>query len=597
MRVNFKVLDEHAPTTPQTFSNATRNGTSIGGFSPTAGYDASRDSQYSIYNGSYTSINPATRQIQTSSLLDGITVKSKSVGLEFHNETSNGFTIDNRFRISSNSGAFQAQFWDVQTLGNLIGTSTNEARYYNGPGAGTVVTAGNLAAGLVSKGAAINTQFPDMGIMVNDLSVSKQLKFDPVTLDIRGGLFHSRQNVVQTWAISERIVEAAANGRVIDLYDSTGAALTTAGLTGYNNQWGCCARDINAKFTTTAPYAALSAAVGQFDFDAGVRRETFKANGRYAGPRLLGDTDGNGAINGTEVGGMDINGDGAINGAERNVFVANTANPSLVNYKINYTNYSLGANYRINNDLSVFARHSKGYRAIADRLLFSANIDGVTGLLTNRTAALAPVEQSELGVKFKGNTDMFAYGVAATLFHSTNTEFDFDQTRQDNPNLPNYAGPKLNIIGYKADGLELETGATFGSFGLVANVVYSKEVITENLGQPGVIGKTSAGVPKLRYNISPRYTFGGLTVGATMRGNSNVFAGGDNVDTISGHFIVNGFANYDFGNGLIASLNVNNLLDKFHPAGGGGFVAGSSTVYGSGIQTGRTISAGVRYKF
>ncbi len=614
VRVNFKVLDEHAPTTPQTYSYATRSGTSISGFSPVPGYDASRDSQYSIYNGSYTSINPATRQIQTTSLLEGITVKSKSVGLEFHNETANGFTIDNKFRISSNSGAFQAQFWDVQTLANLLGTSTNEARYYNGPGAGTVVTAGNLATGLVSKGAAINTQFPDMGILVNDLSVSKQLKFDPVTLDVRGGLFHSRQNVVQTWAISERIVEAAPNGRVIDLYDSNGAALTTAGLTGYNNQWGCCARDIDAKFTTTAPYAALSAALGQFDLDAGVRRETFKSNARYAGPKLLGDTDGSGAINGTEVAGMDINGDGVINGAERNVYIADTANPGLSNYKLNYTNYSVGANYRVNNDLSAFVRHSKGHRAISDRLLYSPNIDRVTGALTSREAALAPVVQSEVGVKAKGNTGDFAWGVAATLFHSTTNEFDFDQTRQDDPNLPNYAGPKLNQLSYKADGVELETGFAFGNFGLNFNTVYSKEVITGDVGGTAIdnlpanlanpsyvrrtqVGKTSGGVPKLRYNISPSYTFGGLTVGATIRGNGKVFTGNDNVDTISGHFIVSSFANYDFGNGLVASLNVNNLLDKFHPAGGGGFVAGSSTVYGSGIQTGRTISAAVRYKF
>ena len=34
--------------------------------------------------------------------------------------TAGGFTIDEKFRYSDNSGAFQAQFWDVQTLGNLL---------------------------------------------------------------------------------------------------------------------------------------------------------------------------------------------------------------------------------------------------------------------------------------------------------------------------------------------------------------------------------------------------------------------------------------------------------------------------------------------
>jgi outer membrane receptor protein involved in Fe transport len=491
----------------------------------------------------------------------------------------------------------------VRTLADLIGTSGNTAEYYNGPGAGTAVTAANLKTGLVSNSAAINTQTPDMGNLVNDLSVSKLFKFDAFSLDAKGGYFHSRQNVVQTWSISERVMEVGRDGRLIDLFDPAGAALTTAGLTGYNNQWGCCARDINAQFTTDAPYLSLNAAVGDFDLDAGVRRESFKADGRYAGPKpLFTDTNGNGTLDPGE--GFDVNGDGAITGAESHVFVADVANPGLVNYKIDYTNYSLGGNYRITPDLSAFLRYSKGNRAIADRLLFSPNIDPITGLLApggGREAAVAPVKQSELGVKHRGNTSFGSYSVAATLFHSTTTEFDYDQTRQDDPNLPNYQGPKLNVLGYKADGVELETAGSVGAFSVNFNLVYSKEVVTQDLVGSAIgnssVGKTSGGVPRWRYTISPRYTWNDLTVGATVRGQSGVYTGNDNVNRIDGHFIVNAFANYDFGNGFIGSLNVNNLFDKVYPAGGGGFVGGSTTVFGAGVETGRTISASVRYAF
>jgi outer membrane receptor protein involved in Fe transport len=66
---------------------------------------------------------------------------------------------------------------------------------------------------------------------------------------------------------------------------------------------------------------------------------------------------------------------------------------------------------------------------------------------------------------------------------------------------------------------------------------------------------------------------------------------------IDGHYVVNAFANYDFGNGLIATANVGNLFDKLYPVGGGGFVGGSSTVFGAGVETGRTITAGVKYRF
>jgi outer membrane receptor protein involved in Fe transport len=615
-RVNFKVLDEHAPTTPQTFALARQSGKNISGFRPLPGFDASRDTQYSIYNSSVPGIDPLTRERTNISLLEGITVESKSVGFEFHNELANGFAVDNKFRKSSNSGAFQAQFWNVRTLDNYLTQTvtvggvtqprfgpTPEARYFNGPLAGQVATAANLRTGLVSDSAAINTQTPDMGNVVNDFSVSKQFKLDAATLDLRGGLFYSRQNVVQRWAISERVVEVGRNGAVLDIYDGAGSAasaFTSAGLTGYNNQWGCCARDIDAQFTTTAPYLSLNSAVGPLDLEAGLRRESFKADGSYAAGSAQT---------------VDVDNNGSITGAENNVWLINPNAPrGLVNYKINYTNYTVGANYRLTSDLSTFVRHSKGNRAISDRLLFSPNIDSVTGQLTSggKTAALAPVKQTELGVKTRGNFSGIGYGVAATLFHSTTNEFDFDQTRQDDPNLPNYAGPKLNQLGYKANGLELETAGSYGGFSLNLNLTYSKEEITTdaggsavdaaNVNTPGYVrrsqvGKTSGGVPQWRYTISPRYTFGPASVGATVRGQSWVYTGNDNVNKIDGHAIVSAFVNYEFDNGIVGSLNVNNLFDKFYPAGGGGFVGGSTSVFGTGIQTGRTISASVRYQF
>lgn len=589
VRAYLKLLDEHAPTTPQSFLSARLEGNKVTGFTRTPGYDGTRDTQYSIYNATAPGIDPLTRERLTTDLLDGIRVDSKSLGLELRTDLGAGLTLDNRFRKSWNEGSFQAQFWDVKTLGAYLGTSGNTARYYNGPLAGQTVTAGNLKTGLVSNSAAINTQTPDMGNIVNDLSLSKAFNLGGTTLDLKGGLFYSRQNVVQRWAISERVVEVGVDGAVIDVFNAQGAALTTAGLTGYNNQWGCCARDIDANFTTTAPYLSLNAAVGDFDFDAGVRREQFAAKGSYA----AGSSQP-----------FDVDGNGTITGAENNTWLINTAAArGLVDYKINYTNYSLGANWRVTNDFSTFVRHSKGNRAIADRLLFSSNIDSATGALTSggREAAVAPVEQTELGVKLRGKTDALNYSVAATLFHSTTTEFDFDQTRQDNPNLPNYAGPKLNVLGYKADGIELETGLSMGAFSLLSNITYSKETVTEDLVGTAIgnssVGKTSGGVPKWRYTISPRYTLGGLTVGATVRGNSWVFTGNDNVNKIDGHYIVNAFANYEFENGIIVSVNVNNLFDKVYPAAGGGFVGGSSTVFGAGTETARTYSASLRYAF
>lgn len=580
VRLNVKSLDEHAPTTPQTFLTATKTGSTVGGFGLVPGYDGARDTQYSKYNSVLPGVDPVTGARTATSLLDGITTKSKSVGFEFHNELANGYTVDNKFRISQNSGAFQAQFWDVQTGSKMLSSidGASVAKYYNGPQAGSVVGADTL----VSKGAAINVTSSDMGNIVNDASVAKKFKLDGGSLlDVRGGLFYSRQNVQQRWSISERVMAAGKNGALIDVFDSNGAALTTAGLTGYNNQWGaCCSRDINAQFTTTAPYMGFNLAQGNWDFDGGLRRESFSANGTYAGSKKVN-------------GGLDVNKDGLITGAEKNVYLADVDNPGLVNYTINYTNYSFGTNYRLNKDTSVFVRHSKGYRAQSDRLLFSDNIDKVTGALTEggQKAALAAVQQSEVGVRNRGKHAWGNYAAAATLFRSTTEEYTYDQTRKPED------GPKLNQLGYRANGVELETGASFGNFALNFNAVYTDEILTSNLVEPKKVGLTSGGLPKVRYTISPRYAIGDAVIGAAIRGQSSVFVNGDNTDKINGHYIVSAFANYDFGNGLIGSLNVNNLFNKIYPVAGGGFVGGSTSVFGAGVNTGRTVSATVRYKF
>ena len=592
VRLSFKALDEHAPTTPQTFLQATKVGNRYTGFSVLPSYDGSRDSQYSIYNSTVPYVDPVSGKVGISSLTNGITSKSKSVGLEFRNELSNGVVVDNKFRINNTSGAFQAQFWDVQTLPNLIGQTINgsvvaSAKYYNGPKAGQAVA----SSAIVSKGAAINVQMDDMSSIANDLSLSKAFKTDVGQVDVRGGMYFSRQNWKQRWAISERVMEAAPNGAVIDLFDANNVALTSAGLTGYNNQWGaCCARSPDVAFSTTAPYFGANLATGNWDFDGGIRRESFSANGTYAGAKKL-------------VNGLDVNGNGTLDKAEQNVYVSDLANPGLVNYTVHYTNYSLGANYRIDKDLSVFVRHSKGHRAIADRLLYSGNVDSVTGALTSggKTAAVAPVVQNEIGVKNRGKGAWGGnYAVSATLFTATTTEYDYDQTRQDNPNLPNYAGPKLNVVGYKTNGVELESGMSIGNFGINLNAVYSDETITSNLGAPSMVGKTSAGVPKWRYNISPRYAIGDAVVGAVFRGQSKVYADGENTAVIDGHYTVNAFVNYDFGGGLIGSLNANNLLNKIYPTAGGGFVGGvtgPTGVMGAGMYAGRNVSATLRYKF
>jgi len=574
VRLNLKALDETAPTTPQTFMTATSSGGVLSNFGSARGFNGLYDSQYSKFNSTFPALDPVTGQFTQSSLTNGITSKSKSVGFEFHNELSNGYTVDNKFRLSQNAGAFQTQFWDVKTLSSALSgiNGASYAKYLNGPKAGTLVTDANLASGLVSTGGAINVQTPDMGNFVNDFSVSKAFNLaNGDKLNAKAGLFYSRQNVVQKWSISTRVVEAAYNGAVIDVFNAQNAALTNQGLTGYNNSWGAdSAKNINEQFTTTAPYLGLNLETGNWDLDAGIRNEHFRGYG-YAD---VGQATGVAVNN--------------ISGA--NVYQA--TNRILADYKNNYNNYSAGANYRMNKDASVFGRYSLGHRAISDRLLTTSNNFNAMGGLAPGAGdiAVAPVAQLEFGTKTRGNVGSGRYALSATYFHSTTKEFDYDPTRNIQRD-----GPYLRELGYKADGVEFESGFSFGNFSLNANAVYSDESFTKNTASSTYIGKTPAGSTKWRYTVSPRYTMGNTVIGAGVRGVGKMYLNDDNTASVNGHYIVNAFINHEFGNGIVGSLNVNNLLNKLYPSSTAGLISGN--VYGAGVETGRTVSATLRYKF
>ncbi|RVT49426.1 TonB-dependent receptor [Rubrivivax albus] len=585
VRGYFKLLDENAPTYTSMPAIAGGSGGSVSSMSALPNFDIRTESQLSVYNQTMPTADLFTGGQGVANISNGITVKTQAFGLEFKNEVG-GFTIEDKFRISKHSSSFQTQFWSANSLdgmlGNLGGAS---AVYFNGPMAGQAVTTANLQTGLVSQGAAINQQSPDMGHFANDLNISRNFDLAGNKLNAKAGLYMSKQDIVQQWQISERIMEVGVNGAVIDVLDAGGAALTTAGLTGYNNQWGgCCARDVDAHYSNTAPYLALNLEAGNWDFDGALRRDNFRARGSYAGGSAV-------------AGGLDVNGDGSITGAERNVVLVDSINRSPINYETSYTSHSLGVNYRFNRDLSVFARISKGGRAIADRLLYSPFVDPVTGNLTAglEQYAVASVEQKEAGIKLRGKAGGANYSVFATLFHTTTEEYDYDQTR--------VVGPKLNVKGFKADGLELETAVGFGDFYINANAVYTDQKVSLDLVGDATgnstVGKTPGGQPKWIFALSPRYIIGPVTVGATIWGQTSVWNNDFNTAQVAGRSIVNAFANWQISDELTLGLNVSNLFNKIASSGG---VGGPNTLNGQRIvelrpETGRSASMTLRYNF
>lgn len=583
VRLSFKLLDENAPTYTGMPARASVSGSTVSSLSAIPGIDVAKDTQLSIYNQTMPTADLFSGAPGTANISKGISVKSQAVGLAFRNELG-GFVVEDRFKYSKSSTAFQTQFWSANTLAaTLAGFGAgSSAVYFNGPKAGQVVTAANLASGLVSQGAAINQQSPDMGHYANDLSLSRSFNLAVGKLNTKLGYYRSNQDIVQTWQISERMMEVGKNGGIIDIKDASGALLTTAGLTGYNNQWGgCCARSVDAHYTTDAPYLSLNLETGPWDLDAAFRRDAMRASGSYAGGKAV-------------TGGLDVNRDGVINGAERNVVLVDAANASPINYKVAYTSYSFGANFRVSNDLSVFGRVSKGGRAIADRLLYSPFVNATTGALTAglEAQAVATVKQREMGLKYRGKQSWGSYGLSATLFQATVDEYDYDQTRT--------IGPKLNVVGTKANGLELESALSYGAFSINANAVYTDlKVKTDLVGTAtgnSTVGKTPGGVPQWLFTISPRYSIGDLTVGASLVGQTYVWNNSFNTAKVAGRSIVNAFASYALTDSTTLAVNASNLFNKIASSGG---VDGPSA---QGIvqfrpEAGRSVSASIRHQF
>ena len=568
-RVNLKLLDEHAPTYTAMPATGTKTGDTIGHFKALPNYNIQSDSQYSPYVSSIPTVGPVGTAVGATSLQNGIVVNAKALGFEFENDIGSGVVLNNKFRYNSQSGAFQTTFASFNTLSDILAANpaASEARYLNGPQAGKVVTAGNLANGLISTGPGINTQTPNANHWVNDLSVSK--KFGDISA--RGGVYLSNQTVKQVWSISPLLQEVGTKGALIDLYNGAGAALTTMGLSGFNNNWGdCCARQVNATFATSSPYASLSMEAGAWDFDASVRHDNMRASGTMAFGTAANRR-------------VDVNGNGVIDGAEGSVMLVDTANARPLDYSVNLDSYSLGANYRLSSNLSAFVRTSQGGRITADRVDLSA-VDAqghIRAGASNRF--LGKVTQHEVGVKNRGALGSGKYGLYVTLFQSNTTEYSYDQTRITRGLDP------IQTDKFKAKGVEFESVFSLGAFAINANATYTD--------MKNSAGFTPHNNPTWLYTLTPRFNFGPVTVGATIVGQTK----SPNDDTpaagyTEGRTIVNAFASIDISDKALLSINAGNV---FNTIASSGQVSTTSTpgLYNFRPETGRTVNATLRLNF
>lgn len=580
IRVYGKYLDDSTPTVlPQPVfvggTNADPDYQAIDNFDPRT------DSLYSRYINTAVTLdggnNPTTYDIH-----DGLSVKSAALGLEAEVEFADGWVLTERFRFADNSGSFVSPFpasaGSAQTIADGIGGPGSTIEFASGPNSGQVANAGNIGGnGLLTNIVLFNVRLNNLDNISNDLRISREFEAGSARINFTGGFYASRQEVDTDWLWTSFVqtVEGDGESVLVDVRDANGDLVTQNGVVGYSASFfgNCCRRNYDISYDTYAPFAALSAELGSLTLDASVRYDFGSADGTITGS----DTGF-----GSGITSFDFNNDGVISPAESLTAVLPLANARPVNYDYNYFSFSLGANYLLTDDLSVFARYSQGGRHTADRSLFSPAVSTVDGSLPGGdSGVIAEVNQLEGGLKYQGN----GLRLYATAFYAETAETNVE-----------IAPLLLTDNEYEAYGVELEGSYSVGPFSLSAGATWTdSEIVDAN--NAAVIGNTPRRQADLVYQGTAQYEDDFFTAGLNLIGTTESFTQDNNELVLPAYTQVNAYLAVRPLDRLEVGLNANNLFNAYgYTEAEEGSIPGNGIVRARSIA-GRTISASVRVEF
>lgn len=527
---------------------------SNGDFGPVPNYDASTES---LHTGLQTSISTfdAFGNRRQRNITDGIHSKVSAFGFELSHELEGDWIINNRFRTSDISGGFISPFTDGTGTAGALADGICAGSPANGAGVpvsgctGTTVTLANgpnAGQAYPSNALAFNnlifdTTFNDVGLLVNDLKVTKELDKVAVTV----GYYKSKQSIDIDWSSWPFYLQTVdgTNAQNLNVVSTTGQRIVQDGL--YFPGLLSWAWDL--EYDTSAPYLNLAVALDRLSFDASVRRDSVEARGQRTAACC-----GRGAFGTDPRSGIfaDIDNDGAIDYWEaRGVAVANNfATVNLVDYDADNTAYSLGGTFLFNDTSSAFARYSKGGRAIADRLLQIGGALNPDGSLSSTTDGFDEVEQLEVGYKLRRDN----FSLYATFFDTTTEETNAEIT----------SGLTFERE-YEARGVELEGSVDLGGFGVAGNVTWTDAEISKDRTNAAVVGNTPRRQADFIWTLTPAYRAQRWSIGATLQGSTEYFTQDVNQLEQDAYTLVHVFGTYQVTDSLSLSFNVNNATDEF----------------------------------
>jgi outer membrane receptor protein involved in Fe transport len=576
VRLTGKVIDKkeqaYFPQLVSRTGNATSGvvGTSIGTF------DAANQSIYSNLTRNGLAVN-GRNQLEPYDAADGLNHKVKSIGLETKFDLGGGIDLSTKTRYQKINGKFLGFF----TYGALNAASLAGSTYFNGPNAGVAVTAANLPNGVASDVAVFDVNLDDLSNFANDVRLSKTFEIGgDSTVDIAAGHFFMHQNFKQDWHWSRIVTTTENNAALI----ATPGSIN--GLAGVNQAfgWDGSNRNYDLEAEVSSPFAAIAFKAGDLSLDGSIRYDSMRQNGIR--------TAGAGAP-------FDVNGSGTITGTEATVSLNTGVVDARAALKADNFAWSLGANYLIGDNFSIFGRASSGASFNFDRALDFGVRNASGGLIPGGEGAYVDtVKQYEAGFKAQnlaiGGGNLDVYG---TVFLSKTEESNITITP-----------PTGQIRKYDAKGLEFEAYYKSGIFNLAATATYTDAKIKDARNSVGVVNAALIGnrpqrQANLIWAVTPSVNFDRFRVSASWIGTTKSFANDANTLTQKGYSVVHLTAAVDLTDNLEFSLNVNNLFDKAgitESANDGResllASAPNTVTIGRSIQ-GRTIGGNVRFKF
>ena len=558
-------------------------------FSPLPGFDPRSDSAWTRNVSSALVLNRSNLP-ETIDLRQGDHSKVRAFGIEAQFELA-GWTITDRARYSVISGQHNETAGQVYipaaALAGALGVPGGTVSYADGPLAGqTVANPATLNGnGLAALGLQINADINSLNYAVNDLRASRVFALAGGKLTTTAGFYASSQDIDMLWSFNSTVMDFAGGGNstLLNVTTPSGFPVTQGGVLSYSFLGGSgqFKRDLDVRFRTLAPYGSINYQAGKLTLGASLRYDRTQARGMVYGADLGGGRVG--------VGAYDINGDGVISLPETQTAMLPLSQPASVAYSYGFVSYSAGANYRIAEDLSAFARYSRGGRACADRDVYPPSFNPATGQLANASLAFSPIRQAELGTKFRsGAITVFVTGFWAST-KDTNVQVAAD-TQGNTIVVP------INRT-YSAKGVELESEARKGPFSLRLGATYTKSKIDSDLDNPAENGLVPRHEPNFFMTAMPQFQTGMISIGANVIGVSSSYAEDTDLLKQPGYVLVNPFVEVRPLAHVTATLNVFNLFNKlaFSEVDSGGVPA-------NGIVNilpinGRTLTASVRITF